>query len=333
MNASSNRPGLPPDRSVVADTISAADSVPDTAAGLPTGSLVVRRLMVDLKTPMARHWCGGDAFKTAFFDALSMSFPSGEQFFIDSIRRGMDKLSPTERERFEDEARGFIGQEATHRHLHDLFNRQRATLGRFNHWDARIRRRRKAIDRAPASLWLGGTAASEHFTSILADYLLRHPEVFDGTEERLRTFWTWHAAEESEHRCTAFDLFRAVGGSEAMRRYTFVFVTMHFLTDVLRQTVNNLWHDKTLFQRCTWRSAMSFLFGRGGMVRESAGAWREYLQRDFHPAQSSGERAAAWLAEHADVAVPVRGAPALTVDPAPVAARSSTTASGEAVAV
>jgi len=44
---------------------------------------VVRRLLIDLDTPPDRHWCGGDAFRTAWFNALSMSFPSGEQFFID----------------------------------------------------------------------------------------------------------------------------------------------------------------------------------------------------------------------------------------------------------
>ena len=50
--------------------------------------LVVRRLLIDLETPFERHWCGGDAFRTAFFNALSMSFPVGEQFFIDAVRGG-----------------------------------------------------------------------------------------------------------------------------------------------------------------------------------------------------------------------------------------------------
>ncbi|MFL6717281.1 MAG: metal-dependent hydrolase, partial [Burkholderiaceae bacterium] len=50
--------------------------------------LVVRRLLIDREAPFARHWCGGDAFRTAFFNALSMSFPIGEQFFIDSVRNG-----------------------------------------------------------------------------------------------------------------------------------------------------------------------------------------------------------------------------------------------------
>ena len=36
--------------------------------------LVVRRLLVDMEQPIARHWCAGDAFRTALFDALSFTF-------------------------------------------------------------------------------------------------------------------------------------------------------------------------------------------------------------------------------------------------------------------
>ena len=54
--------------------------------------LVVRRLLIDLETAFAQRWNGGDAFRSAFFSALSMSFPVGEQFFIDSVREGVKKL-------------------------------------------------------------------------------------------------------------------------------------------------------------------------------------------------------------------------------------------------
>ena len=84
-------------------------------------SLPVRRLHVDLAQPFASRWCGGDAFRTAFFNALSMSFPVGEQYFIDSLKNGAQKLAPSELQAFEEDLRGFIGQEATHRHLHALF--------------------------------------------------------------------------------------------------------------------------------------------------------------------------------------------------------------------
>ncbi len=77
--------------------------------------LVVRRLLIDLQPPLAARWNGGDAFRTAFFNALSMSFPVGEQYFIDSVRAGVKALPEAERERFAGEVQAFIGQEATHR--------------------------------------------------------------------------------------------------------------------------------------------------------------------------------------------------------------------------
>ena len=56
--------------------------------------LTVRRLLIDLEAPFDRHWCGNDAFRTALFNALSMSFPVGEQFFMDAVRNGYQALPP-----------------------------------------------------------------------------------------------------------------------------------------------------------------------------------------------------------------------------------------------
>ncbi|WP_230414080.1 metal-dependent hydrolase [Collimonas silvisoli] len=41
--------------------------------------LMVRKLLVDLSQGFPRHWLAGKAFRTQFFNALSMSFPVGEQ--------------------------------------------------------------------------------------------------------------------------------------------------------------------------------------------------------------------------------------------------------------
>jgi uncharacterized protein len=101
--------------------------------------LVVRRLLVDMEAPIARHWCDGDAFRTALFNALSMSFPVGEQFFIDAVRNGLKALPDEKQQRFRVEAQGFIGQEATHRRLHALYNAQLEKLGLVNEWDPRAR--------------------------------------------------------------------------------------------------------------------------------------------------------------------------------------------------
>ena len=274
--------------------------------------LVVRRLLVDLKAPIPVRWNGGDAFRSALFNALSMSFPAGEQTFIDSVRMGLARLAqrdPAAHARFEAEARGFIGQEATHRRVHALFNTHLATQGLVNHWEPRIHRRLERLKRLAGDeprAWLAVTAATEHLTALLAEHLLAHPHMLEGAEPRLRDLWLWHSSEESEHRCTAFDLYQALGGNHTWRRRFLRIVTWHFVTDVLRQTLHNLWRDGALWQLATWRSAWTHLFGReGGLVRLQWRAWCRYFDADFHPSQGDGTRAQRWLAEHASLAPPV----------------------------
>lgn len=257
--------------------------------------LVVRRLLVDLESSVARHWCGGDAFRTAFFNALSMSFPVGEQFFIDSVRAGLQTLSPQQQAQFSFELQGFIGQEATHRRLHALFNAQIAKHGLVNEWEPRARARLATLNTFHPRHWLAVTAATEHFTAVFANWVLRNPDWFEGAEERLKTLWMWHCAEESEHKATAFDLYLALGGTAKSRIKWFKRLTIVFLSDLRRQTINNLRRDGTLWQWRTWASAYEFLFGPRGLIRQSYPAWRAYKNTDFHPNQLSHELAQDWL--------------------------------------
>lgn len=261
----------------------------------PMSEPVVRRLLIDLDTPPPRHWCGGDAFRTAWFNALSMSFPVGEQFFIDSVRAGVQALPEAERARFEPTIKAFVGQEATHRRIHALFNAHLAAQGLRNHWEARALRRMKRLDGADVRQGVGATAATEHLTAILAEYLLSEPSALAGSEPRLTTLWLWHASEETEHRAAAFDLYRALGGNESWRLRLFRLVTWYFVGDVLRQTLNNLWHDGSFWRARTWVEGWRFLLGRRGILRSLAQPWRRYRRVDFHPLQQDESSAQAWL--------------------------------------
>jgi len=267
--------------------------------------LVVRRLLVDMEAPVARHWCGGDAFRTALFNALSMSFPVGEQFFIDSVRNGFKALPAERQERFRAEVQGFVGQEATHRRLHGLFNTHLERLGLVNDWAPRAAQRLKLLEGLDPRHALGITAANEHFTAIMADWMLRHPDMVGSDDARLSTLWLWHSAEESEHKSTAFDLYQALGGNEEWRVRWFRRVTMIFLADTLRQTVDNLRRDGTLWRWATWKSAARSLFGRRGLVRQTFRPWRAYLRADFHPSLQDSGLSQRWLADHSDRFTPV----------------------------
>lgn len=271
--------------------------------------LVVRRLLVDMEAPIARHWCAGDAFRTALFNALSMSFPIGEQFFIDSVRNGFKQLPPHEQERLRAEVQGFVGQEATHRRLHGLYNAQLEKLGLVNEWEERARRRLKLMEGIDVRHWLAITAANEHFTAIFADWMLHNADLLGDRDPRLKTLWLWHSAEESEHKSTAFDLYQALGGDHAWRVTWMRRVTLIFLGDTLRQTVANLRRDGTLWKWSTWKSGASYLLGKRGLLRQTYRPWRDYFRRDFHPSQHDSSASREWLARHSDQFVPV-GAPA-----------------------
>lgn len=261
--------------------------------------LIVRRLLIDLETPFPARWNGGDAFRSAFFNALSMSFPVGEQYFIDSVRRGLKSLAPAQQEQFAAPVQGFIGQEATHRRIHALFNGHLDKLGYRNLIAQRSTQRIQDNAHRDLRVHLASTAATEHFTAIFADWILRHPEAFEGAEPRLRTLWLWHSAEESEHRCTAFDVYQAAGGNHDWRIRVFRYVSVIFLADVARQTLRNLWHDGALLRVSTWRSAWKLLFARDGMIRGNVGHWRDYLRPDFHPGQQDASLSRQWLRDNA----------------------------------
>ncbi|MEY3124836.1 MAG: hypothetical protein RLZZ573_1356 [Pseudomonadota bacterium] len=260
--------------------------------------LVVRKLLIDLNAPFPARWNGGDAFRSAFFSALSMSFPVGEQYFMDSVRAGLKTLPEPQRQRLATEVQGFVGQEATHRRIHALFNGHLETLGFDNVLERRAIKRLAENAHRDVRVHVAATAATEHFTAVFADWMLRHPEALEGTEPRLKTLWLWHSAEESEHSSTAFDMYKALGGSEAWRLKIFRYITFIFLADITRQTIRNLWHDGSLFQWSTWRSAGKLLFAKDGMLRGNYGLWKSYTAPDFHPRQQDTSLSVQWLQDN-----------------------------------
>jgi predicted metal-dependent hydrolase len=276
----------------------AAPARPDPDA--PTAPpLPVRRLRIDLARGFGRLWCGGDAFRTQHLNALSMSFPVGEQFFIDAVKAGVQTLPPAARARFAEAVRGFAGQEATHRFLHGQFNAElerQGLVNRWQHWATwRIERGRHLHPVNHVAV----TAAYEHFTAVLATGLLTHDHWLEGAEPDLALLWRWHAVEESEHKAVALDVYRAMGGSERRRRAWFVYVALLFFVEAGLQTWLNLWHSGQWRRPRTWRQGLRFLLGRGGVWRASAGPLARYLRRDFHPAQlPDAPEAARWLQAH-----------------------------------
>ena len=73
----------------------------------------------ELDEALGVDWHGGDPFKTAIFNALSITFPVGERFFIDAVRAFHDDITDPQ---LLLDLRGFIGQEAIHAREHQRYN-------------------------------------------------------------------------------------------------------------------------------------------------------------------------------------------------------------------
>jgi predicted metal-dependent hydrolase len=255
----------------------------------------VRQLNLDLTQGFARHWLNGDAFRTHLFNALSMTFPLGEQYFIDSVRAAMPLVTDP---LLQAQVKSFIGQEAAHRHVHTQYNDQLARQGLRNLVEPFIAMRIRWSDRLHPKSKVAITIAYEHFTAIFSDGLLRHPHWLEGADEPMKTLWTWHAVEETEHKSVAFDVYRAAGGGYVRRIGWYCYAGILLSLDTVVQTVHNLYRDGSLFKLKTWRSAARFYLGRQGVVRHLLPQCLAYFRPGFTPWQQDNRLLAErWLSE------------------------------------
>ena len=88
-----------------------------------------RRMSFDVEAALAGDWHGGSAFVTAWFNAMSLLFPLGEKFFIDSVVHFVDDIGDP---RLKAEIAAFRAQESTHRVQHQRYNE---TLCRLRGYD------------------------------------------------------------------------------------------------------------------------------------------------------------------------------------------------------
>ena len=82
-------------------------------------AIVLRNREHDIAESLSHDWFDNHAFKTAWFNAMSITFPAGEKFFIDSVRHYADRIEDPKLAR---EIRHFCGQEGFHRREHERYN-------------------------------------------------------------------------------------------------------------------------------------------------------------------------------------------------------------------
>jgi predicted metal-dependent hydrolase len=250
---------------------------------VPTRRISFEASLQDLPKHFAAD---GDLILSHVAASLSAVFPDGEDFFVRSVRHYRDQITDPELKR---QVAGFIGQEAMHGREHRALNNRLDQLGyptkpveRLTKWGLETRERI-----APAKANLAMTAALEHFTATLAELLLTSEEtrgLFG--ENEVKNLFLWHALEESEHKAVAFDVYKAVGGGERLRRWTMNAMRFGFVVGMAAQVTIGLLLDRETYRRGklrrSWRT-----FRKSPIVRREL--WdqlKDYNRRDFHPDDS-----------------------------------------------
>src|SRR3954467_11415647 len=225
----------------------------------------------------------GDLIQSHLAASLSAVFPDGEDFFVRSVRNFRDEITDPELKR---QVAGFIGQEAMHGREHRAFNDRLQELGyptkRFERFTKKGLELRERV--APPASNLAATAALEHFTATLAELILSDPEVrgLFGHDE-VRNLFLWHALEESEHKAVAFDVYKAIGGSERVRVITMKLLRYGFVLGMAAQITVSLLGDRATYKRGNLRRSWRNFRRTPIMRRELWDQLCDYDRPDFHP--------------------------------------------------
>ncbi|MCU1642701.1 MAG: metal-dependent hydrolase [Nocardia sp.] len=194
----------------------------DTKSLTPYPKVRRMRFRFGQPEPMAHQFVQDDIPLTHLIAVLSGAFPPGEESFIRSVRKFSGEITdPVLKKR----VAGFIGQEAVHGQQHRVLNDQLIEMGfpivrvfTFEPGALRERALVRIENLVPRHAHLAFTALAEHYTATLAARVLGEEAIqtIPGDPE-VWNLLNWHAFEELEHKSVAFDVYRATGGSEAMR--------------------------------------------------------------------------------------------------------------------
>lgn len=259
-----------------------------TTAGIterttPERSIKTRRIRFTFgeRSPARKHYVDGDIILSHAISILSGSFPEGEEAFVRSVRRFSDQITDPELKR---QVAGFIGQEMTHGREHRNLNDRLQEMGYPTKKVEDRMKRMAALERIlPAKVTLAMTAAAEHGTATLAERVLSSNEIqVMAYDDEIRAMLNWHALEELEHKAVAFDVYRAVGGSEPMRIIVMIALGLVSVGQLVPSVVMSILADRDARNpRALLRSLVRL--PRSPFIKGTGLTALRYMKPGFHP--------------------------------------------------
>lgn len=244
-----------------------------------------RNVKFGLPQDKVLDWNAEGLHITQFFNTLSIFFPAGERFFIQSVRNYRDEITDAH---LKEQISAFIGQEGFHTREHEAYNAALVAAGMpIEQLDAIVVQTLELVKKGPRSFQLAATVALEHLTAVLGDMLLSNPALLQGADERYAAIWKWHAIEETEHKAVCFDAYEQVLGkgvnAYAQRTAAFVIANVIFWSLFLPFYAAMLRKSGGLTRIGGWLKVGNVLFGKPGIMRRVLPDWADFFRPGFHP--------------------------------------------------
>lgn len=255
-----------------------------------TPIIPIRHMKFDFDPEQVDHRFYMDAeLASAYFASLSIFLTRGEDLVIDTARYHRDFITdPLLKQR----VTSLIGQEAIHSKMHEELNDayliRDLPVKLFRTWAGWAFE--YGFERLPQPMKLSLMAGIEHFTAVLAEYMMNHEEVFfRSQDEKQRAIWMWHMLEESEHKDIAFDVFQELSNNYLLRIAGFfpALITILVLISAASFLVPFYRNPKNLISLRYWKEIpynFRLIFGlKDGVYGSSFKHIFDYLRPDFHP--------------------------------------------------
>jgi predicted metal-dependent hydrolase len=233
-----------------------------------------------------RYWNGGDPFITRFLDALSVNFPEGERFFIESVLAFENKVSDP---KLREEIRLFARQEGQHGAAHTQYNKLLKAQGVDVDRIVQVLSAHKRATQRDLSpkLQLALTAAAEHLTATLAEGFLHvAPFIGDAAHPEMRALYLWHSVEEVEHKAVAFDVFQQYADGDYWSRVRAMLMITAYLHLRVAAIMRHMFkadglserEQRKLVRRGLWR-----MYGPRGFLTRMLPSYLAWFKPNFHP--------------------------------------------------
>ena len=226
-------------------------------------------------------WMGESEFLTNMMNSLSILFPEGEQFFVESVRNVRKQIN---NKNLQKDISGFIGQEAMHSLEHENFNNFLKNHNfPVNETEKHLKLLLRTLKKLPERHQLAITCSLEHITAIMAEMILTREDLKEKIDFSMNDLWTWHAIEEIEHKGVAYDVFNEVGGTYQERIFYQILSTVTLIT--FTSYVMSYYYIKnpSKIKPKDILKGIKLTWGVKGAFPSLIPKWLDYFKYDFHP--------------------------------------------------